>query len=173
MLILVLVLRMLGVQSIGTAGLRFADADALAGSLKVPQGHVTPLALINDEQKQVSVLLDKVLAEAPSIGVHPLTNAATTFLSGADMVAFLVGRGVEHKIVDFDALDAASTPASAAPAAAAAGGAPKKGGGKAASSAAAEEEKSLLGLTATKEGDFPEWYSQVITRSEYVGCVRE
>jgi prolyl-tRNA synthetase len=30
------------------------------------------------------------------------------------------------------------------------------------------EEKSLLGITATKEVDFPTWYSQVITRSEMI-----
>jgi hypothetical protein len=65
-----------------------------------------------------------------SQGVHPFTNEATTAITGANLIAYLAAHAAEHKVVDFDAIDA--TPA-AVPAAAAGG---KKGGDKVATKAA-------------------------------------
>eukprot|EP00455_Lapot_gusevi_P017430 TRINITY_DN1929_c0_g1_i2.p1 TRINITY_DN1929_c0_g1~~TRINITY_DN1929_c0_g1_i2.p1 ORF type:complete len:732 (+),score=358.51 TRINITY_DN1929_c0_g1_i2:53-2197(+) len=149
---------------VGTSGVRFADAESLANVLQVPQGHVTPLAVMNDAEHSVTVLLDKVAAEHAAIGVHPLNNEATTVLAGADLVRFLEHYHAPLTITDFDAMHAqqAAAPAPTKKEKAAATPAP---------GANAEDEKqkeSMLGLQATKEGDFPTWYSQLITRAEMI-----
>lgn len=51
----------------GTSGVRFADAETMTSVLTMAQGHVTPLAVVFDTQHQVTVLLDKTLADAASI----------------------------------------------------------------------------------------------------------
>jgi hypothetical protein len=58
---------------VGTSGVRFADGETLQTVLATAQGHVSPLAIINDQQKQVSVLLDKTLADAELVVRHSMS----------------------------------------------------------------------------------------------------
>lgn len=74
-------------------GLSFASAELLAESLGVEPGSVTPLAVMNDTDARVSVVLDVALTTAPIVCCHPLHNAATIQMAGADMVRFLEGVG--------------------------------------------------------------------------------
>jgi hypothetical protein len=54
-------------QGVGTSGVRFADSETMTSVLTMQQGHVTPLAIVFDTQHQVTVLLDKTLAESACI----------------------------------------------------------------------------------------------------------
>lgn len=74
---------------IGSKKLSFGKAEDMVRLLGVTPGSVTPLAAINDAERQVSVVIDSRLAEASRVNVHPLRNTATVALGGVDLLAFL------------------------------------------------------------------------------------
>lgn len=86
---------------VGAKELRFADTDTLMASLAVPQGSVTPFALMNDPQRAVTLVLDEQLwtEEGRTVNFHPLTNRATTGVTVAGFKAFLRSTGHEPLLV--------------------------------------------------------------------------
>ncbi len=91
-------------QAVGSARLSFGSEARLWEALGVTPGSVTAFALINDGDRRVRFVLDKALAEAAFINFHPLTNTATTTISGADLRRFLAALEVEPVVVDFATL---------------------------------------------------------------------
>ena len=89
---------------IGSARLSFGKAELMAQTLGVTPGSVTAFGLINDEHHRVRFVLDRVLAEAPRLNFHPLTNTATTGIDQAGFRRFLDAVGVEPLVVDFEAM---------------------------------------------------------------------
>lgn len=69
-------------------GLRFADQDLLLQHLGVLPGSVTPLALINDLEQKVHMILDSNILNQDYIQIHPLENNATVVITPADLVRF-------------------------------------------------------------------------------------
>lgn len=88
---------------IGSGKLSFGKPELLEETLGVTPGSVTALALINDEQRRVSFVLDKALADAEAVNFHPLQNTATTTLSPEGFRAFLAALAIEPIVVDFAA----------------------------------------------------------------------
>lgn len=78
-----------------------ADMERLIG---VSPGSVTPLAAINAEAGTITVVLDRTLAAADAVNVHPLRNTATLALSGPDLVRALTSWGHVPIIADIPAL---------------------------------------------------------------------
>jgi prolyl-tRNA synthetase len=74
---------------------------------------------------------------------------------------------VDAAVAKLKELKLAVDSASGAPQAAVAGGGAKKGGGKAADDKTPAADPSD-GMTVSKDGDFSEWYSQVVTKSELI-----
>ena len=68
--------------------LRFADANLLMHYLGVTPGSVTPLALINDANQKVKVLIDQSLWTHDILNMHPLENSATTSINSNDFKKF-------------------------------------------------------------------------------------
>jgi Ala-tRNA(Pro) deacylase len=89
---------------IGSARLSFGNEALMAETLGVTPGSVTALALINDAGRKVRFVLDRALAEAPSVNFHPLTNTATTTIGQAGLRRFLEAVGVTPLVVDFRTL---------------------------------------------------------------------
>ena len=50
---------------------------------------VSPFGLMNDTDHQVEFFIDKDLSRCKSLGIHPLENTATVFLSYKDLDKFL------------------------------------------------------------------------------------
>jgi Ala-tRNA(Pro) deacylase len=87
-------------RAIGASGrLSFGRPELLMEVLGVPPGAVTPFAAMNDASRRVTVVLDAALAGAATINAHPLTNAATTTIATADLIAFLRATGHEPRIL--------------------------------------------------------------------------
>ena len=80
-------------QRFGTRKLSFASADDLMAILGLIPGAVTPLGLLNDEERRVELFLDSDLREL--IGVHPNDNTATIILKADDVVEVLKSFGVD------------------------------------------------------------------------------
>lgn len=89
---------------IGAARLSFGPEALMVETLGVTPGSVTALGLINDTDRRVSFVLDRVLAEAEVVNFHPLTNTATAGLTQAGFQTFLSALGVVPLVVDFQAL---------------------------------------------------------------------
>jgi Ala-tRNA(Pro) deacylase len=70
-------------------GLSFGSADALLEHLGITPGAVSLLALVNDEARKVTLVLDAELRQAPTINCHPLVNTRTTSLSQEALAKFL------------------------------------------------------------------------------------
>ena len=73
-------LKALGRQ-LGGGNLSFASEDR--------QGSVSPFGLMNDTDHAVEFFIDKDLSRCKSLGIHPLENTATVFLSFKDLDKFL------------------------------------------------------------------------------------
>ncbi len=81
--------------------LRFAGPEDLLKHLDVLPGSVTPLALINDAGHVVNIILDEQIFEHKIIGVHPLSNDATTLLTPHDLLTFIKACDNPVRIIDF------------------------------------------------------------------------
>jgi Ala-tRNA(Pro) deacylase len=89
--------------AIGAKKVSFGRAEDMGRLLGISPGSVTPLAAFNDRAGAVKVVIDRRLAEADLVNVHPSRNTATLGLSGTDLVAFLTGCGHEPVVVDLPA----------------------------------------------------------------------
>merc|ERR1712200_191928 len=81
--------------------LRFADEEIMFEKLGVKRGCVTPFALINDKNNEVTLLVDKKLVEGTvaTVSFHPMVNTSTTTISSKDFNKFLYL--TRHKVVQF------------------------------------------------------------------------
>jgi len=84
---------------IGSKRLSFARPPDLAATLAVEPGSVTPLAVVNDRDHRVTVVLAAELAGDALVGVHPMENTATVSLRGRDLVRFLQQHGHDPAIL--------------------------------------------------------------------------
>ena len=89
---------------IGSARLSFGKAELMEATLGVSPGSVTAFGLVNDVDRRVRFVLDRTLAEAGQVNFHPLTNTATTTVSGGGFRRFLAALRIEPLVVDFAAM---------------------------------------------------------------------
>ena len=86
---------------IGSGRLSFGKPELMAQTLGVTPGSVTAFGLVNDTERRVRFVLDRTLAEAGQVNFHPLTNTATTTVSGEGFRRFLAAVDVVPLVVDF------------------------------------------------------------------------
>lgn len=75
----------------------FASPETLEEILGVIPGSVTPLAIINDQENKVVVVLDKEL-QGQKILVHPNRNTATISIAYEDLIKFI--KSENHKLIE-------------------------------------------------------------------------
>ena len=69
--------------------------------MNLSPGSVTPLGILNDEQKKVTVFLDKYFFDTIDlIGIHPNDNTATVWMKPDDLVRIIQEHGNNVRIVD-------------------------------------------------------------------------
>ncbi len=73
--------------------LSFASPEKLFDYLELTPGSVSPFGLINDQEKVVTVLIDKSLMTHDKIGFHPNENTATLIITTSDFKKFLDATG--------------------------------------------------------------------------------
>lgn len=76
-----------------TGTVSFGSPDRLRRVLGIEPGSVSPLALVNDPEGVVRIVLDEGLHDYTHVGVHPLHNEATLRLAVLDLVRFLEASG--------------------------------------------------------------------------------
>ena len=83
----------------GTKRLSFASADDLMRIMKLIPGAVTPLGLLNDEERKVKLFLDADFGGG-LVGVHPNDNTATVWMKAADLVFVIEEHGNKVEVVE-------------------------------------------------------------------------
>ena len=79
---------------VGAQGrLRFASAEDMDAALGVRPGTLTPLAVINDHDGAVTVVIDRDLMAAQQVNFHPLVHTESIGLAPNDLRTFLEGCG--------------------------------------------------------------------------------
>jgi Ala-tRNA(Pro) deacylase len=73
-------------RQINSSRLSFASEERLMKHLKLTKGSVSPLAIINDNTKEIPVYIDKDLMSEEKIGVHPNINTSTIWISHDELV---------------------------------------------------------------------------------------
>lgn len=76
-------------EKIGSTKLSFASEERLMKYLKLTPGSVTPLAIINDEENAVEVVLDEDLKKESLLGVHPCINTATVLITPDNLEKYI------------------------------------------------------------------------------------
>ena len=180
----------------GKVNLRLASEDVLLQKLRCAKGCVGPLAMVNNADKDITLVLDENLMKKEAIHSHPMRNDASTVLTPTELTDYLGKIGVEPVLVDFpqktDGGGSGSAgsaekwegkpPASRPPAS------KEESSGKKAKPKIPKKEKkdgqpkvkdttnkkqvkkgeTLLALQWKKAENFPMWYSDVIVLSEMI-----
>ena len=79
--------------------LSFAKEEDLYDLLGLKQGHVTPLGILNDEEKMVRMVFDADLV-GNSVWIHPMDNTASIYLSFDELIELLGERGHKAELVE-------------------------------------------------------------------------
>ena len=83
----------------GLRNLSFASADDLMSIMKLIPGAVTPLGLLNDEERKVTLYLDQAFMGGLA-GVHPNDNTATVWMAAQDLVKVIRDHGNNVNVVE-------------------------------------------------------------------------
>ncbi|KAK1740189.1 proline-tRNA ligase [Skeletonema marinoi] len=164
----------------GKVNLRLADEKVLMEKLGVKKGCVGPLAIMNNADKDVTLVLDEGLMSKAKVHSHPLRNDASTALVPSDLLKFITECGVEPTMIAFGKKgDAAPLLAGKVPSSRPDGdkssSKPKlppkdKNAPKAANQNKKQTKKgeTQLALKWKKEENFAMWYTDVIVLSEMI-----
>lgn len=90
-------------EQLGSSRLSFASAERLSRYLKVEQGCVSPLGILNDESQSVLFIADEDLKQDPAVGVHPNDNTATIWLDFQDLLNLIQEHGNEIRFITLPA----------------------------------------------------------------------
>lgn len=85
-------------KQLGVSRLGFASEARLEKYLDVKPGCVSMLALVNDQNKDVELLVDQSIWNSALLHCHPLINTATWILTKSDIMKFLERTG--HKAIE-------------------------------------------------------------------------
>jgi Ala-tRNA(Pro) deacylase len=80
-------------KQLGEDRLSFASPERIMRYLGLEAGAVSPFGLINDNQKEVRVVIDQDLKNAERINFHPNVNTATIGIDFTDFEKFLAWCG--------------------------------------------------------------------------------
>lgn len=87
-------------KQIGSSNLSFASEERLNKCLGLKPGSVTPFGIINDVNREVTVLVDKDLIKADIVNFHPNVNTITIGVLYQDLEKFIRWHDNKIKYVD-------------------------------------------------------------------------
>lgn len=90
-------------RRIDAGNVSFGSPERLRRYLGVEPGSVTPLAVVNDPDAAVQVVLDARILQRDPVHCHPLINTMTTSIDGAELLRFLEACGHAPQIIHLDA----------------------------------------------------------------------
>lgn len=86
-------------KEINSRRLTFANAEELDHYFGLKAGAVSPLGILNDQERKVKVLIDQDLKTMDLVGIHPNINTATLLLPLPDLIRVIENHGNLVKFV--------------------------------------------------------------------------
>lgn len=80
--------------------LRFASEEDLEAHLGLRGGAVSPLGILNDEERTVQVIFDEDLKNYEGLGIHPIENTATIHISLDNVIDIVEKHGNVYQFVN-------------------------------------------------------------------------
>lgn len=80
-------------EEIGATRLSFASEQRLDKYLKVKPGSISAFAVLNDEERAVTVVFDRDLVGEKNFALHPNENTATIFIDFTDVENIVKNHG--------------------------------------------------------------------------------
>ena len=77
-------------KSLELGNISFAKKEYLDQYLKIKPGSVSPFALLNDEDEEVDLYLEKKLYESKFVNFHPLINTLTITIETRKFIKFMI-----------------------------------------------------------------------------------
>lgn len=90
--------------SLGMGRLSFGSPERLWTYLGVVPGSVTPLAILNDTERQVRPLFESAMMAESIINFHPLDNSMTVGMSPSSLMTILEKNAMTPHIIDLSPL---------------------------------------------------------------------
>lgn len=81
--------------------IKIASAESLAEKMRLVPGVVSPFGLLNNDDKDIKVYIDKEIITQDRMSFHPNTNEKTIFINTTDLIKYLNSIGYEPKIIEF------------------------------------------------------------------------
>ncbi len=85
---------------LGTGRFSFGSPERLWTYLGVKPGSVTPLAILNDTGKKVTLILEQAMMDEPLINFHPLDNSMTVGMTPKELMKIIENHGITPQIID-------------------------------------------------------------------------
>ncbi len=87
-------------HQLGCSRLSFGSPERLMKYLGLTPGAVSPLGVLNDQDRAVVVAFDRDLVGQPRLGFHPNDNTATAWISYGDLMKVLEDHGNQVRLLD-------------------------------------------------------------------------
>ncbi|PWN88352.1 putative proline-tRNA ligase [Acaromyces ingoldii] len=168
-------------KEINQKEMRLAAPELLQDFLGATKDDVSPLSVSKANGPEGShpllVVLDAFVASSEEqFAFHAASSEKTIFLTGKEVAKYLESTGAKVETIDFSKLASNPAPMPKANAPSASGvsapgvtQAPVANNNAArarAADAAKNPDAELIGITVRKDGDFPEWYQQVLKKGD-------
>ena len=86
---------------VGARPLQFGSEEMLWDILRLKKGSVTPLGLLNDEDRKVRFYIDSAF-KGGHINIHPNENTATVHMATEDLLRLITDHGNEAEFLDLE-----------------------------------------------------------------------
>lgn len=85
---------------LGERSISFVSPDRLMEKMSLPAGVVSLFGLLNNEERDIKVYLDREMLSEKMMTFHPNDNSKTAFISTEDMYRFIEELGYEYHVVE-------------------------------------------------------------------------
>ena len=90
-------------KTINSTRLSFNSSEKLMELMQLTPGTVGPFGLLNNEEKNIKVLLDEEIVQAKRISFHPNNNAKTVVISYEGLIKYLEYVGNSFNVIKLEA----------------------------------------------------------------------
>lgn len=80
--------------------IKMASEESLYEKMMLPAGVVSPFGLLNNEDKDIRVYIDKEIVGEDRMSFHPNTNEKTIFVKTEDLFKFLENINYEVRVIE-------------------------------------------------------------------------
>ncbi len=84
----------------GAKGIKMASSDSLFDKMQLPPGVVSPFGLLNNEEKDIQVFIDREIINEVRMSFHPNTNEKTLFIQTPDLLRYLEDIGCPAQVIE-------------------------------------------------------------------------